>query len=87
MRWRDLNPRFLREHLWTRAHVAAYAELGPPERERLERHARRCPQCHRVLATLLQVLRGLAGLREAPLAPAPAPIADAVIARLREEPR
>ncbi len=39
------------------------------------------------VATLLQVLRGLAGLRAAHLAPAPAPIADAVIARLREEPR
>jgi anti-sigma factor RsiW len=46
-------------------------ELPPGDRSRLERHARDCPECERLLAGLRAVVAGLARL------PAPAGGADA----------
>jgi anti-sigma factor RsiW len=73
--------RFMREHRWTHSHLSEYvdAELSPDERERLEQHLGICPQCRRVLATLMRTVQGLRRLR----GEAPPGLADTVIGRLR----
>jgi anti-sigma factor RsiW len=73
--------RFMREHRWTHSHLSEYidADLSPRDRERLEDHVSVCPQCRRVLATLIRTLEGLHGLR----GEAPPGVADTVIGRLR----
>ena len=83
---RMLSPRFMRDHMWTRKHLSEYLdeELDTRERERVERHARVCPSCHRLLATLRKTLEGLHALGRQPL-PAEG-VADSVIARLRDSP-
>lgn len=75
--------RFMREHRWTHSHLSEYldAELSPPERERVEEHVGVCPQCRRVLATLIRTLESIRGLR----GEAPPGLADGVIDRLRGE--
>jgi anti-sigma factor RsiW len=75
--------RFMREHRWTHSHLSEFldAELSPAERERLEEHVGVCPQCRRVLATLMRTLEGLRGLR----GEAPPGLTDTVIGRLRGE--
>ena len=75
--------RFYREHRWTHRHLSEYldGELGPGERERVERHVGVCPKCHRILATLKRTLAALMGLREEPAGD----LADDVIGRLRAE--
>ena len=77
--------RDMREHRWTNAHFSAYLdrELDEADRARLERHARICPQCHRMLETLKRTLEGLRGLPAA--GHPPSDLADSVIERLREE--
>lgn len=84
MRMRDMRPGFMREHMWTRRHLSEYLdeELDAQGRKRLERHAHLCPKCGHLVATLLKTLRGLRELGDA--SPA-SPVADSVIARLREE--
>jgi anti-sigma factor RsiW len=86
MRLRDMRPGFMRDHLWTRRHVADYldGELEGDAKQRLERHTHLCPKCRRMVATLLRTLEGLRGLRERPPGSAPR-ISDSVIARLREQ--
>lgn len=76
--------RFLREHHWTHAHLSAYldGELRPGERERVEEHVSRCPQCWRVLRTLRRTLESLTGLSH--VEPRPR-LAEGVIERLRGE--
>ncbi len=75
--------RFMREHRWTHAHLSDYidAELADDERARVEEHVGMCPQCRRVLATLLRTLDGLHALR---VTPEPG-LANGVIERLRDE--
>jgi predicted anti-sigma-YlaC factor YlaD len=75
--------RFYREHRWTQRRLSEYldGELEPGERERVERHVGRCPECRRVLATLKRTLAALMGLRDEP----PGDITDGVIGRLRAE--
>jgi len=75
---------FMREHRWTHAHLSGYldSELSVNATARVKEHARVCPDCHRVLATLR---RTLAGLRELGAEPAPAGVAETVIGRLRRE--
>jgi anti-sigma factor RsiW len=76
--------RFHREHRWTQGHLSEYVddELDAGERDRVERHVGKCPECRRVLATLKRTLAALMGLREG----ASEDIAESVIARLRTEP-
>jgi anti-sigma factor RsiW len=65
--------RFRRDHGWAPEHMSDYldGELAPGGRSRMERHARDCPECERLLAGLRAVVRGLGRL------PAPAGGADA----------
>lgn len=88
MRLRDMQPSFVRDHMWARRHLAEYldGELDQSGRHRLEHHAHRCPRCHRLVATLLRTLEGLRSLRAQPVGPG-SPVADSVIARLGEETR
>jgi anti-sigma factor RsiW len=80
--------RFARDHRWAPARMSEYVddELAPPARQRMERHARECPECERVLAGLQALVRGLGRL------PAPsgelhaAQLASVVRARLDELP-
>lgn len=83
---RMLQPRFMRDHMWTRRHLSEYldGELDSAGRARVERHVHRCPACHRLLATLRRTLEGLHALGQGPL-PAEG-VADSVIRRLREPP-
>jgi anti-sigma factor RsiW len=75
--------RFMRDHRWTGERVSDYldGDLRRPERERVERHAHRCPECRRLLETLRRTVRALAELRATPSET----IAPAVIERLRGE--
>jgi anti-sigma factor RsiW len=74
---------FMREHRWTHAHLSGYldGELATDERERVEAHARICPQCGRVLATLRRTVEGLRELTARPRRE----VAEGAIRRLREE--
>ncbi len=87
MRLGEIRPRFMLDHMFTLRHLAEYldGELDARRRDRLEHHAHLCPSCHRLVATLMQMLDGLRGLRQ--MSPETgSPISDSVIARLRDEP-
>ena len=84
--WTMLDPRFMRDHHWTKGHLSEYIDhdLDDLERERVERHVGRCPSCHRLLASLRRVVAGLGSLgRE--VRPARGPVADGVLERFRSE--
>jgi len=87
MRLREMRPRFMLDHMFTGRHVAEYldGELDVRGRDRLEHHAHLCPSCRRLVATLMQMLEGLHGLRPTSRETG-SPISEAVIARLRDEP-
>ncbi len=80
--------RFRRDHAWAPDHMSGYldGELAAAARSRMERHARDCPECDRLLAGLRAVVAALGRL------PAPeggidgARLAAAVGARLDEPP-
>ena len=75
--------RFMRDHEWTHEHLSDYidGELRDRERDRVEEHVGRCPQCRRVLATLRKTVSGLGSLMSPS---APPGLADSVIGRLHE---
>jgi predicted anti-sigma-YlaC factor YlaD len=77
------HPLYMLDHRWTNARLSRYldGELSDRHRLRVERHAGRCPQCRRLLATLRRTLDGLAGLRQQH----ELDIAEGVIGRLRRE--
>lgn len=82
-----LHPfRFAREHRLTCHHASEYldGELSAKDAARVERHARWCPMCHEMLASLRRTIAAVRGLHDVP-AGAGAPT-DAIIARLRDEP-
>jgi anti-sigma factor RsiW len=62
-----MRPGFMLDHMFTRRHLAEYldGELDARGRDRLRDHAHRCPSCHRLVATLVQMLDGLRGLGQA----------------------
>ena len=74
---------FLLDHRFSVAHVSEYldGELGPADRDRIERHAVDCPKCHELIAKLRRTLAALGRLggRQRP------GLADSVIERLRRE--
>jgi anti-sigma factor RsiW len=84
MRLRDMRPGFMLDHRFTRRHISEYldGELDARGRERVERHSHLCPVCHRMVATLRQMLDGLRAMGQDP-SDTGSPIADGVIARLR----
>jgi len=87
MRLHELRPSFMLDHRFTRRRLADYldGQLEPGGRGRVERHAELCPKCRHIVETLLRTLEGIRGLHEEPaLAHG---LADAVIARLRDEDR
>jgi len=65
--------RFRRDHAWAPDHMSEYldGELAPGRHARIERHARDCSECERLLAGLRAVVQGLGRLS------APAGSADA----------
>jgi anti-sigma factor RsiW len=78
--------RFTRDHRWAPNRMSDYVDdaLTPPARARMERHARECPECERVLAGLQALVTSL-GRLAAPRGGTEAPrIAAAVRARLDE---
>jgi anti-sigma factor RsiW len=77
--------RFMRDHRWTQERLSDYldGDLRDPERERVERHVHRCPECHRVLETLRRTLKELMDLATMP----GETVAPGVIDRLRRETR
>ena len=86
MRVRDMSWGFIRDHVWTRRHLDAYldGELDAGARMRVERHARICPPCHRLIETLKHTLAALGRLRDQPPPGAPGGVAEGVIGRLRD---
>jgi anti-sigma factor RsiW len=56
---------FVRDHRWVPPHTSEYldGELGPRERERVERHTQDCPECRELLATLRALIEALGTLR------------------------
>ncbi len=58
--------RFRRDHRWVPPHSSAYldGELGPRERQRVERHVEDCPECRDLLRSLLALIQALGMIRE-----------------------
>jgi anti-sigma factor RsiW len=79
---------FRRDHGWAPERMSEYldGELTPRGRERLERHARDCPECERLLAGLRAVVRGLGRLSTPTGGPGATRIAAVVRERLDEPP-
>lgn len=71
------------EHRWARRRLNAYVdgELLAPERRRVERHVRICPECGPMLSGLLRLAVALHDLRSPPRRS----VADGVIRRLRHD--
>ena len=80
--------RFSRDHRWAPGRMSAYldGELAPRGRSRMERHARDCPECHRVLAHLRALVQRLSGLPVPDGGVDAIRIAATVRGRLREPP-
>ena len=78
--WQMLDPRFMLDHRFTRAHASEYLDGDLPEepRRRIDRHASVCPQCYAVLTSLRRLIDALPDLARSPRAG----IADAVLERL-----
>jgi anti-sigma factor RsiW len=80
--------RFRRDHGWAPARMSDYLdrELTASERSRMERHARDCPECERLLAGLKAVLAGLQRLPVPEGGTDAARLAASVRARLDDPP-
>jgi len=78
-----MRPSFMREHRFADRRLSAYldAELDAGERDRVEAHVGRCPECRRMLAALRRTVAGLHALHAEP---APS-VAEGVIERLRRD--
>lgn len=71
------------QHRWTRRNLSAYVDddVSRRQRQRLEGHTSRCPECRRMMRTMVAVVRAL---RELP-APPSSDVGEAVVRRLRKE--
>jgi len=80
--------RFMRDHRFAAGHASEYVDgdLDDVGRARVEHHARFCPRCHELLASLRRTVAALRDLRATAEAPADSEVALGVIARLRAEP-
>lgn len=74
---------FKSQHRWARRNMSAYIDddVSWRQRQRLEEHTSRCPECRRMLRTMVAVG---GRLRELP-APPSADVGGAVVRRLRKE--
>jgi anti-sigma factor RsiW len=80
--------RFRRDHGWAPGRMSDYldGDLPPSGRSRMERHTRDCPECHRLLAGLRALVRGLGRLPVPEGGAGAVQIAAAVRDRLGEPP-
>jgi len=80
--------RFGRDHRWAARRMSAYldGELAVAPRTRMERHARECPECRRLLAGLRQTMAALHRLSAPDGSADPVQIAALVRLRLGEPP-
>lgn len=84
-----LHPfRFMREHRLSCHHASEFVdgELDPQAAARVEHHARFCPKCHEMIASLRRTIAAMGRLRDAPDPAGAGPPTDSIIARLRDEP-
>jgi anti-sigma factor RsiW len=81
--------RFGRDHRWAPRRMSAYldGELAVMPRSRMERHARECPECRRLLAGLRQTMAALHRLASPDGGADPVQVAASVRLRLGEPPR
>ena len=79
--------RFRRDHRFSAEHASDYldGELDGAGRGRVEHHARFCPRCHELLASLRRTVNALRALGGAEQAAPDSRVAAGVIARLRAE--
>jgi len=79
--------RFRREHRFTAEHASDYldGDLDDAARARVEHHARFCPRCHELLASLRRTVNALRLLGTAEHGTHDSGVASAVIARLRAQ--
>jgi len=77
--------RFRRDHRFTAEHASDYldGDLHDAGRECVEQHARFCPKCHELLASLRRTVDALGALGRAERHGAGADVAPMVIDRLR----
>lgn len=82
--WRRINA--ARDHRWAQPRMSGYVdgELADREHRRLAAHERICPDCHRVIRTLRQMIAAVGELAT-PTAPSPDQVADGVLARIRDD--
>jgi anti-sigma factor RsiW len=80
--------RFGRDHRWAPRRMSAYldGELAATPRTRMERHARDCPECRRLLAGLRQTMAALHRLPAPGGGADPVQLAASVRLRLGGEP-
>jgi anti-sigma factor RsiW len=78
----------MRDHRWAPDRMSDYVddELTPPHRARMERHARECQECERILAGLRALVAGLGRVGAIEGGVDGPQIAAAVRARLDEPP-
>ena len=79
------GPQFHVDHVFTKRRLSEYldGELGPVERDRVERHVDECPDCGRTARSLQRLVAGLALLRRCH----PSRLAADVIERLGTQTR
>lgn len=77
--------RFRRDHRFTAEHASDYldGDLDDAGRARVEHHARFCPRCHELLASLRRTLNALRSLGTIEHGTPGSGVASGVIARLR----
>jgi anti-sigma factor RsiW len=81
MTWQRIGTR--REHRWSSRHISDYLDDGltAADRQRLRRHADRCPECGPLLRSLLRLVGALRALRP----PAHTNVVSEILERLRSE--
>jgi anti-sigma factor RsiW len=79
--------RFALDHRWAPDRMSEYldAELDPRDRDRLERHARDCPECEQLLRELKAILVELGSMRGGAGGEVAAAVLAGVHERLAEE--
>jgi len=79
------GPQFHVDHVFTKRRLSEYldGDLGPVERDRVERHVDECPDCGRTARSLQRLVAGLALLRRCH----PSRLAADVIERLGTQTR
>ncbi len=79
--------RFRHDHRFTAEHASDYldGDLDDAGRARVEHHARFCPKCHELLASLRRTVNALRALGAAEDGASDSDVASGVIAQLRAQ--